>query len=75
MGTWRRQPIIEYLLHRRADCRAADVNGTRPLHFAAAQDRLEAAHMLARCHLVPGAREAALARGHARLAALLSGEL
>ena len=67
------QAIIEYLLSRRADCRAQDANGTQALLFAAAQDRLEAARRLAGCHLAPGARQAA--RGHQRLTALLSGEL
>ena len=37
-----RQPIIDYLLAQRADCSAVDARGGRALHFAAAQDRLEA---------------------------------
>ena len=42
--------IVEYLLRARADPNAADQRGTTALHFAAAQDRLEAhgCHVVAR---------------------------
>eukprot|EP00913_Durusdinium_trenchii_P005402 g5035.t1 len=62
-------PIIDYLLQRRAGC-APDAHGSRPLHFAAAQDRLEAAQSLAACHTA-GALPAAAAKGHGRLVRLL----
>ncbi|CAE7371642.1 ANK3 [Symbiodinium natans] len=70
--------IVEYLLRARADPNAADQRGTTALHFAAAQDRLEAARQLlaASASIAASAAgvqplHAAAAKGHMRLVSLL----